>query len=285
MHEHPALARPPRRAAPGLGPLRCWPRLQRTSRLCACPRGGAVFHGLAMGSTYTVKIAGPALSATARPPRASPWPPRWPTSWPHVALRRGSEVSRLNRARAGEPFAVSAATLQVFAAAQAVARPRAARSTWPSAGGRRMGLRPVRSRARRGVPATADARRCAAAIGGALGLDAAAGTLVQHRAGCGQPVGHRQGLRRRRRPRARSSAGHRRLHDRSRRRDPRPRPQRRGPALAARHRAPRRDAAARARRRAARRQGAGDLGRLPQLLHARGPALLARDRSGHAAPR
>jgi FAD:protein FMN transferase len=91
-------------------------------RFFAMPtKGGQAFHGLAMGSSYTVKIASPGLAdatlAAAQDAVAA--------ALADVVSRMshydsGSEVSRLNRHPVGEPFAVSAPTLRVFQVAQAV---------------------------------------------------------------------------------------------------------------------------------------------------------------------
>ncbi len=91
-------------------------------RFFALPAGRAqTFHGLTMGSSYTVKIAGPALSATALAAAQS----AVAQALGEVVARMShydadSEVSRLNRQPLGRPLAVSAPTLQVFEVAQAV---------------------------------------------------------------------------------------------------------------------------------------------------------------------
>lgn len=86
-------------------------------------RGGATLRGFAMGTDYTVKIAtarlGDALLARAEQAVAA--------SLASVVSRMShyeasSELSRLNRQPLGEPLQLSAPTLRVFAAAQAVQR-------------------------------------------------------------------------------------------------------------------------------------------------------------------
>jgi len=114
---------PSRRAAlaAGLGSLALLTACGERGRFFALPGAGHVFHGLTMGSSYTVKIATrgstDATLVTAESAVAA--------ALADVVGRMShydtsSEVSRLNRHPIGEPFAVSAATLRVFEVAQAV---------------------------------------------------------------------------------------------------------------------------------------------------------------------
>jgi thiamine biosynthesis lipoprotein len=82
---------------------------------------GPVFGGLTMGSSYTVKIAGPRLAAA----KLAAAQAAVAEALADVVGRMShydanSEVSRLNRHRVGVPFALTAATLHVFDVAQAV---------------------------------------------------------------------------------------------------------------------------------------------------------------------
>ena len=118
------LASPARRAAlaAGLGSFAllaggCGER----GRFFALPAGGPVFHGLVMGSSYTVKIATPQVGearlAAAREGVAAALADVVERMSHYAA---GSEVSRLNRHPVGTPFAVSAPTLRVLTVAEAV---------------------------------------------------------------------------------------------------------------------------------------------------------------------
>jgi thiamine biosynthesis lipoprotein len=115
--------RPTRRTAlvAGLGSLALLAACGERGRFFALPSTGHVFHGLTMGSSYTVKIGTRGLADKALAAAES----AVAAALADVAGRMShydpaSEVSRLNRHPVGEPFAVSSATLQVFAAAQAV---------------------------------------------------------------------------------------------------------------------------------------------------------------------
>lgn len=90
-------------------------------RAAAAAERTFAFHGLAMGSTYTVKVVTPGLSAAGRSAVREA---------AHAALERiearmstyraDSELARFNRHAAPTPFAVSAETLAVLATAQRV---------------------------------------------------------------------------------------------------------------------------------------------------------------------
>jgi len=92
------------------------------TRFFALPSPGSQgFSGLTMGSSYTVKIATPGLSAATHAAARE----QVAAALADVVARMShydaeSEVSRLNRHPPGEPFAVSAPTLRVFQAAQDV---------------------------------------------------------------------------------------------------------------------------------------------------------------------
>ncbi len=92
------------------------------TRFFALPSAGSRgFSGLTMGSSYTVKIATPGLSAATHAAARE----QVAAALADVVARMShydadSEVSRLNRHPLGEPFAVSAPTLRVFQAAQDV---------------------------------------------------------------------------------------------------------------------------------------------------------------------
>ncbi|HEY6135281.1 MAG TPA: FAD:protein FMN transferase [Rubrivivax sp.] len=152
-------------------------------RFFALPGGRTqAFHGLAMGSSYTVKIAGPALSdaalAAARSAVAQ--------ALGDVVARMShydsdSEVSRLNRQPLGAPLAVSASTLQVFQVAQAVRS--ASEGAFDVAIGRAVdewGFGPS-GRPRAVLPAPALQQLREQHRDGALALDIQAGTVSRHR--------------------------------------------------------------------------------------------------------
>jgi len=119
------LPSPTRRAALGAG-LGSFALLAagcgERGRFFALPAGRAqTLHGMTMGSSYTVKIAGPALSTTALAAAQS----AVAQALGEVVARMShydadSEVSRLNRQPIGRALAVSAPTLQVFQQAQVV---------------------------------------------------------------------------------------------------------------------------------------------------------------------
>jgi thiamine biosynthesis lipoprotein len=151
-------------------------------RFFALPAGRAqTFHGMAMGSSYTVKIAGPALSATALAAAQSA-----------VAQSLGevvagmshydadSEISRLNRQPLDRPLAVSAPTLQVFEVAQAVRSD--SEGAFDVAVGRAVdewGFGPS-SRAPAVLPPGALQRLQGQHRAGGLALDPQAGTVTRH---------------------------------------------------------------------------------------------------------
>jgi thiamine biosynthesis lipoprotein len=84
-------------------------------------QGGAVFRGLAMGSTYTVKIATPRLAdATLAAAQAAVAGALGDVMARMSHYDSGSELSRLNRHPVGEPFALTPPTQYVFEVAQAV---------------------------------------------------------------------------------------------------------------------------------------------------------------------
>jgi thiamine biosynthesis lipoprotein len=151
------------------------------SRLLTLPGGGRAFHGLTMGSTYTVKIATPgateATMAAAQTAVAD--------ALADVVARMshydaGSELSRLNRQPLGVPFALSAPTRKVFEVAQAVKS--ASDGAFDVAIGRAVdewGFGPG-ERPRTVPPAQAVLQLQALHRGGALTLDPAAGTLTRH---------------------------------------------------------------------------------------------------------
>ena len=87
----------------------------------AAAAGPFAFHGLAMGSTYTVKIVAPGLSAAGQAAAHA----AVQTALERVeermsTYREASELSRFNRHAEATPIALSAETLAVFAAAQRV---------------------------------------------------------------------------------------------------------------------------------------------------------------------
>jgi FAD:protein FMN transferase len=114
---------PTRRTAlvAGLGSLALFAGCGERGRFFALPGAGHVFHGLTMGSSYTVKIATRGLADKTLAAAES----AVATALADVVGRMShyepaSEVSRLNRHPVGEPFAASPATLQVFEVARAV---------------------------------------------------------------------------------------------------------------------------------------------------------------------
>lgn len=93
----------------------------RTSLDTTVSRGTQLFSGLSMGTSYTVRIATPNLSASALAAAQT----AVGEALAEVVMlmshyEPGSELSRLNRQALGQALAVSAPTLQVFEAAQAV---------------------------------------------------------------------------------------------------------------------------------------------------------------------
>jgi thiamine biosynthesis lipoprotein len=152
------------------------------ARFFALPGGRAqTFGGLAMGSSYTVKIAGPALSDTALAAAQS----AVAQALGEVVARMShydadSEVSRLNRQPLGTPLAVSASTLQVFQQAQAVRT--ASDGAFDVALGRAVdawGFGPS-SRPPAVLPPGALQRLQGQHRSGALVLDPRAGTVTRH---------------------------------------------------------------------------------------------------------
>jgi thiamine biosynthesis lipoprotein len=143
-------------------------------------------RGPAMGSQYTLKIAGPALSASEQDAaRVAVAAALERVEAAMSTYRPASELSRFNAHDAGAPFPVSAETLAVFAAAQEVAA--ASGGAFDVTVGPAVdawGFGPSIAREARAVPATAVLADARAAIGWqALGVDAAAGPLGKHRAG------------------------------------------------------------------------------------------------------
>ncbi len=143
--------------------------------------GGPVFRGLAMGSSYTVKIAAPRTSAAALAAAQA----AVADALADVTARMshydaGSELSRLNRHRVGVPFALSDPTLRVFDVAQSVHA--ASGGAFDVMLGRAVDEwgfgpsdRPRRVLAAQSVQALQRERDA-----GALALDVAAGTLTRH---------------------------------------------------------------------------------------------------------
>lgn len=178
------IASPSRRAAlaaAGFGSLALLGACSERGRFFALPgAGGDVFHGLTMGSTYTVKIATRGLADATLAAAAS----AVAAALADVVGRMShydtaSEVSRLNRQPVGDPFAVSAPTLQVFIAAQAVRA--ASAGAFDVAVGRAVdewGFGPS-ERPRRVLPAQALQALQRQHQDGALVLDTRAGTLTR----------------------------------------------------------------------------------------------------------
>lgn len=147
-------------------------------------RGAHTFHGLAMGSSYTVKIATAGLSSATLDAAQE----QVAAALGDVVARMShyepdSEVSRLNRQPIGEPFAVSAPTLQVFEVAGAVRA--ASGGAFDVAIGRAVdewGFGPS-ERPRQALPASAVQalqRLQRLQRHAALALDPRAGTLTRH---------------------------------------------------------------------------------------------------------
>jgi thiamine biosynthesis lipoprotein len=178
------ISSPGRRSAlaAGIGSLALLAACSERGRFFALPGGGGdVFHGLTMGSTYTVKIATRGLAdATLAAAQSAV-----ATALADVVGRMShydaaSEVSRLNRHPVGEPFAASAPTLRVFAAAQAVRA--ASGGAFDVAVGRAVdewGFGPS-ERQRRVLPAQSVQALQHLHRDGALVLDMRAGTLTRH---------------------------------------------------------------------------------------------------------
>ncbi len=141
------------------------------------------FHGLAMGSTYSVRLHAPRASEAALAAARSAVADALDQV---VALMStyepDSELSRFNRHAAGSAFALSEQTLAVFQVAQRVSE--------ASGGAFDVTVAPVVDlwgfgpEKRTRVPAEADRLRAHAAVGWrALELDARAGTIVKSRPG------------------------------------------------------------------------------------------------------
>jgi len=94
----------------------------RRDALSELPAAGAqAFTGLSMGSAYTVKIAGARLSAAALAAAQQAVAAALGDVVERMShYEPGSELARLNRQPLGQALAVSAPTLYVFEAAQAV---------------------------------------------------------------------------------------------------------------------------------------------------------------------
>ena len=117
------LPLPTRRAAlaAGLGSLALLAGCGERGPFFALPGAGHAFHGLSMGSTYTVKIASRGLTdATLVAAESAVAAALADVVGRMSHYDASSEVSHLNRHPVGEPLAVSAATLRVFQVAQAV---------------------------------------------------------------------------------------------------------------------------------------------------------------------
>lgn len=143
-------------------------------------RGLHTFGGLAMGSSYTVKIAAPGLSAAAQ---AAAQQAVAGALAEVVALMShydaGSELSRLNRQPPGLPLAVSEPTLRVFQVAESVKA--ASAGAFDVTIGRAVdawGFGPS-GPAHRVLPAATLAALQREHVADALGLDARAGTVTR----------------------------------------------------------------------------------------------------------
>lgn len=113
-----------RRAAlgAGLGALALLAGCSERGRFFMLPGGGAAsFHGLAMGSSWTLKIASRSLGDTLLEAAQSSVARALADVERRMSHYDGeSELSRLNRHPIGVPFVLSAPTRQVFAVAQSV---------------------------------------------------------------------------------------------------------------------------------------------------------------------
>ena len=144
-------------------------------------RGEHTFHGLAMGSSYTVKIATAGLTSATLDAAQE----QVAEALADVVARMShyeadSEVSRLNRQPVGAPFAVSAPTLQVFEVAGTVRA--ASGGAFDVAIGRAVdewGFGPS-ERARQALPASAVQALQRLQRHAAFTLDPRAGTLTRH---------------------------------------------------------------------------------------------------------
>ena len=144
-------------------------------------RGEYTFHGLAMGSSYTVKIATAGLSGATLDAAQE----QVGAALADVVARMShyeadSEVSRLNRQPIGAPFAVSAPTLRVFEVAGTVRA--ASGGAFDIAIGRAVdewGFGPS-ERPRQALPASAVQALQRLQRHAALALDPRAGTLTRH---------------------------------------------------------------------------------------------------------
>ena len=117
------LLSPTRRTAlvAGLGSISLLAACGERGRFFALPFGGHAFHGLTMGSSYTVKIATRGLAdATLAAAESAVAAAVADVVGRMSHYDPASEVSRLNRHPVGEPLAISAATLQVFRVAETV---------------------------------------------------------------------------------------------------------------------------------------------------------------------
>ena len=123
-----STALPGRRAALGaglgavLGGVALLAGCSERGRFFALPGGGAAaFHGLAMGSSWTLKIATRGLGDTLLDAAQAAVGRALGDVERRMSHYDGeSELSRLNRHPLGEPFSLSVPTRQVFAVAQSV---------------------------------------------------------------------------------------------------------------------------------------------------------------------
>lgn len=144
------------------------------------PRDLHTLRGLAMGSTYTVKLATQGLSTAALAAAQQAVSGALTEVEQHMShYDAGSEVSRLNRQPLGQPLAVSESTLSVFQAAAGVHA--ASGGAFDVAIGRAVdawGFGPSEL-PRRVLPHAALAELRGVPRAGALALDARAGTLTR----------------------------------------------------------------------------------------------------------
>jgi thiamine biosynthesis lipoprotein len=146
-------------------------------------RGLHTFRGLSMGSSYTVKIAAPGLSAAALAAAQQAVAGALADVVQHMShYDPDSQVSRLNRQALGRPLAVSESTLRVFEAAAKVQE--ASGGAFDVTVGRAVdawGFGPT-DKARRVLSGAALAELQAVQRAGALTIDARSGTLTRHAA-------------------------------------------------------------------------------------------------------
>lgn len=181
----PQMPHPSRRQAlaTGLGAfaLLATAGCSRREALSLLPGHGAqAFTGLSMGSSYTVKIAGPRLSDTALAAARQTVAEALDSVVQRMShYEPGSELARLNRQPLGQALAVSAPSLQVFDVALAVGK--ASSGAFDVTLGRtvdRWGFGPS-DRPRQVLPAAEVGVLMSQQHPGALQLDRHAGTLTR----------------------------------------------------------------------------------------------------------